>query len=142
MTNLRRPGSQQRRLLYSLLGDAACPGCPHLGPPAGTSEQDGYLIENGQSLLIRNSHSTRPYPAWFVKPVGASGRIPAFIYNHAHGGDYQLGRMSWPPGPQGAEYATLRPDAHISRLAALCNRCLGASATPWAHGVGDLQGNA
>jgi hypothetical protein len=31
-------------------------------------------------------------PAYFVRPVDATGRLPVVPYNHAHGGDYVLGK--------------------------------------------------
>jgi dienelactone hydrolase len=87
MTNLPDQ-DQQRRLLYSLLGDLPARDAPISGRRLEQSEQDGYLIEK----LILDLNGIEPVPAWFVKPVGASGRIPCVIYNHAHGGDYQLGK--------------------------------------------------
>ncbi len=31
-------------------------------------------------------------PAYFVRPREATGRLPVILYNHAHGGDYELGK--------------------------------------------------
>ncbi len=79
---------KQRSLLYSLLGDLP----PRDGPIAARlveqSEQDGYLLEK----LVLELNGSQPVPAYFVKPRHAEGRLPCLLYNHAHGGDYQLGK--------------------------------------------------
>ena len=79
---------QQRQLLYSLLGDLP----PRDGPIAArrleTVERDGYLLEK----LVLELNGSQPAPAYFVKPSHSSGPIPCLLYNHAHGGDYLLGK--------------------------------------------------
>ena len=79
---------QQRHLLYSLLGDLPARGAPISVRRLEQSEQDGYLLEK----LILDLNGIEPVPAYFVKPIHSSGRIPCLLYNHAHGGDYQLGK--------------------------------------------------
>ena len=79
---------KQRQLLYSLLGD--------LPPRDGAiearlleqGERDGYILDK----LILEFNGSEPVPAYFVRPRYAEGRIPCLLYNHAHGGDYRLGK--------------------------------------------------
>ena len=79
---------KRRQELYALLGDLP----PRNGPISASlleqSERDGYLLEK----LILELNGSQPVPAYFVKPVHASGRIPCLLYNHAHGRDYLLGK--------------------------------------------------
>jgi dienelactone hydrolase len=51
-------------------------------------ERSGYRIEK----LILDLNGLQPVPAYFVTPLSVSGKLPAVLYNHAHGGDYQLGK--------------------------------------------------
>lgn len=79
---------QQRKALYALLGD--------LPPREGSisarlveqGERDGYLLEK----LILELNGSEPVPAYFIKPLQAVGRMPCLLYQHAHGGDYRLGK--------------------------------------------------
>jgi dienelactone hydrolase len=79
---------QQRKALYALLGDLP----PREGPISARlveqGERDGYLLEK----LILELNGSEPVPAYFVKPLGAVGRLPCLLYQHAHGGDYRLGK--------------------------------------------------
>ena len=79
---------KQRQELYSLLGDLP----PRDGPIAAQlldqGERHGFLLEK----LLLELNGSEPVPAYFVKPMNSSGRLPCLLYNHAHGGDYQLGK--------------------------------------------------
>jgi dienelactone hydrolase len=79
---------QQRLLLYSLLGDLPPRDAPLAVRLLEQSQQDGYTLEK----LILEQNGRQPLPAYFVKPINSSGPIPCLLYNHAHGGDYQLGK--------------------------------------------------
>jgi dienelactone hydrolase len=87
MTNLPDQ-NQQRHLLYSLLGDLPARDTPISARRLELSGRDGYLLEK----LILDLNGIEPVPAYFVKPLHARGRIPCILYNHAHGGNYQLGK--------------------------------------------------
>ncbi len=55
----------------------------------GQEQRDRYLVET----LMLDLNGVEPVPAYFVKPMNATGRrLPTVIYNHAHGGDYVLGK--------------------------------------------------
>ena len=88
---------QQRQLLYNLLGDLPPRDAPISARLLDQTERDGYLLER----LILELNGSQPVPAYFVKPNKASGRTPCLLYNHAHGGDYALGKDELLLGRQG-----------------------------------------
>ena len=78
----------RRRELYSLLGDLPPRDRPIGCVKVAEEERDGYLLEKLQ--LDLNGHEV--VPAYFTRPLHATGRLPVVLYNHAHGGDYVLGK--------------------------------------------------
>lgn len=84
----------QRRLLYELLGELPDRQLPIRAEKVSEVEHDGYLIET----LVLHLNGIEPVPAYFVKPKDLSGPMPAVLYNHAHGGDYPLGKTEFIEG--------------------------------------------
>jgi dienelactone hydrolase len=80
--------TSRRRQLYDLLGDLPPRDRPISARGVGTEERDGYVLEK----LGLDLNGVEVVPAYFVKPIGASGRLPTILYHHAHGGDYALGK--------------------------------------------------
>lgn len=78
----------RRKELYSLLGDLP-PRDRKIGSRKVTEEitDKGYLLER----LVLDLNGLEEAPAVFVKPPGP-GPFPVVLYNHAHGGDYQIGK--------------------------------------------------
>jgi hypothetical protein len=79
---------ERRQILYGLLGelpDRARPVSAHL---VDQETRGGYLLER----LVLDLNGVELVPAYFVRPVAATGRLPVVLYNHAHGGDYVLGK--------------------------------------------------
>ena len=77
-----------RRELYGLLGHLPPRDDPIQVQLLEQTERDGYLLEK----LLLELNGSEPVPAYFVKPVNSSGRIPCLLYNHAHAGEYHLGK--------------------------------------------------
>ena len=79
---------ERRRELYGLLGDLP----EHAGAPearvVGEERRAGYVLER----LVLELNGIEPVPAYFVRPREAAGPLPVVLYNHAHGGDYELGK--------------------------------------------------
>lgn len=78
----------RRQQLYDLLGDL-----PDRNRPIAVKEireqiHDGYILEK----LILDLNGLEDVPAYFVRPKKLSGKVPIVIYNHAHGGQYQIGK--------------------------------------------------
>jgi dienelactone hydrolase len=78
----------RRRQLYGLLGDLPSRHRTISARTLSTREEPRYVLEK----LELDLNGLEPVPAWFARPRSASGRLPAILYNHAHGGDYQLGK--------------------------------------------------
>jgi Dienelactone hydrolase and related enzymes len=78
----------RRDALFGLLGEL--PGRSGV-PRAETVE---LRVEGGVSIekLILDLNGLEPVPAYFLKPAGAEGRLPLVVYNHSHGGFYDVGK--------------------------------------------------
>lgn len=79
---------RSRGLLYQLLGDLPPRHRKVTARSLSTEARPGYLLEK----LELDLNGLEPVPAWFVRPKQAKGRMPAVLYNHAHGGEYKLGK--------------------------------------------------
>jgi dienelactone hydrolase len=113
--------AERRQELYAILGDLPPRDRPIHTDLIDRSERDGYLLER----LLLDLNGLEPVPAYFVKPKEAAGPIPCLLYNHAHGGDYELGKdelllgrkeLSTPPYAQAltsAGWAALCIDAWV-----------------------------
>ena len=82
--------AQQRRdQLYSLLGDLPPRERPISATLVETTERDGYLLER----LVLDLNGIELVPAYFSKPLDSGDApLPTILYNHAHGGNYMLGK--------------------------------------------------
>lgn len=79
----------RRRELYSLLGELPERDRPISATLVGEETRDHYVLEK----LMLDLNGLEPVPAFFVRPKAATGRrLPTVIYNHAHGGDYHIGK--------------------------------------------------
>ena len=77
-----------RSLLYSLLGTLPDRNRPISARTVSTEERPGYLLET----LVLDLNGLEPVPGYFVRPKKLTGRAPAVLYHHAHGGEYALGK--------------------------------------------------
>ena len=78
----------RRKQLYGLLGDLPERGRPISARLIGEERRAGYVLEK----LVLDLNGLEDVPAYLTRPLGARGRIPFVLYNHAHGGDYVLGK--------------------------------------------------
>lgn len=78
----------RRKLLLSLLGDLPRRDRKIGVESLGSEERPGFVLEK----LVLDVNGIEPAPAYFVKPKNASGRMPAILFNHWHGGEYKLGK--------------------------------------------------
>src|SRR5215212_2927334 len=79
---------KQRQVLYNLLGELPPKDRPIRSTLVEQSERDGYVLEK----LLLDLNGIEPVRAYFVKPISAEQHIPCILYNHAHGGNYLLGK--------------------------------------------------
>jgi dienelactone hydrolase len=80
--------AQRRAQLYALLGDLPPRDRPIGVQLLSTEERQGYVLER----LRLDLNGQEPVTALLAKPKIISGRIPVVLYNHAHGGNYKLGK--------------------------------------------------
>lgn len=86
--------AQRRAALYALLGDLPDRRRPIAADVIAVEERDGYTLET----LRLDLNGIEPVPAFFARPQGEVRRAPAVLYNHAHGGDYVLGKREFVDG--------------------------------------------
>jgi pimeloyl-ACP methyl ester carboxylesterase len=97
--------SGRRELLYALLGDL---------PPRHREVRATLLGEQVRGNFVcqhlrLDLNGIEPVPAYFVKPIHFSGRLPTLLFNHSHGGNYEIGKQEF---LDGREYMTAPPYAH------------------------------
>jgi dienelactone hydrolase len=88
MPNLHANDAARRQELYRFLGDLPDRNRKLSVESVAREERPAYLLEK----LVLDLNGVEPVPAYFVKPRNSTGRMPAVVYNHAHGGDYNLGK--------------------------------------------------
>jgi dienelactone hydrolase len=77
-----------RRRLRSLLGDLPPLDRKISVESVATEERPAYILEK----LRLDLNGLEPVPAYFMRPKGLRGKVPAILYNHAHGGEYHVGK--------------------------------------------------
>lgn len=78
----------ERRRLYSLLGELPPRERVIHSDVVASEERDNYLLET----LHLDLNGLETVPAYFLQPKSVTGPVPAILYNHAHGNEYQLGK--------------------------------------------------
>ena len=79
---------ERRRELYSLLGVLPSRTRPVKAQQISRELADTYVLEK----LVLDLNGIEPVPAYFSKPLNADGPVPVVLYNHAHGGAYDIGK--------------------------------------------------
>jgi hypothetical protein len=85
---MKNAEKKRRNELYKLLGDLPSRNRRISATLVKKEEQDGYILEK----LMLDLNGFEPVPAYFVKPLRSDKPTPCILYNHAHGGDYKLGK--------------------------------------------------
>jgi hypothetical protein len=88
------PPGGTREQLYALLGRLPDRRRRIDGKLRGTAERDGYVLETWDLDL----NGIETVPAYLAKPRGLSGRAPAIVFNHSHGGGYKIGKLEFVDG--------------------------------------------
>jgi dienelactone hydrolase len=78
----------RRKELYGLLGDLPDRHGKVTQTKVAECRHGDYVLET----LMLDLNGIEPVPAYFVRPASARGPLPTIIYNHAHGGDWVLGK--------------------------------------------------
>jgi len=108
--------SQRRKELIDLLG-----ALPPLDRPIGArlvrrEQREGYILEK----LVLDINGLEIVPAYFVRPPSGDGPFPAVLYNHAHGGAYELGKDELLIGRPHLQQPPYARELTERGLAALC----------------------
>jgi len=80
--------TSRRRELYGLLGDLPERDRPIEVTLIDRIEQDGYVLER----LLLDLNGIEQVPAYFARPCGQAERRPTLLFNHSHGGRYEVGK--------------------------------------------------
>jgi dienelactone hydrolase len=89
---------QRRAQLYSLLGDLPERDRPIAARLIETEEHASYILEK----LVLDLNGEEEVPAYFIKPKSA-GPFPVVLYQHAHGGQYEIGKEEFIAGRSGLQ---------------------------------------
>ncbi len=80
--------SSERDRLYKLLGDLPARKRKISVEKIAEEDRDLYILEK----LLLDLNGLEKVPAYFIKPKNLAKKVPLVIYNHAHGGNYDLGK--------------------------------------------------
>jgi len=105
--------------LYRLLGDLPPRRRKITATLLEKTQFCGYHLEK----LILHLNDQEPVPAYFVRPLNVSGKIPGILYNHAHGGNYELGKDELISGRKGLQTPAYGKVLTDSGYAVLCIDC-------------------
>jgi hypothetical protein len=97
----------RRRELYSLLGDLPDRQRPIGGKKRSEETRDGYILETWDLDL----NGIENVPAHLARPAKISGRVPAIVFDHSHGGGYTIGKKEF---VEGRSY--LQPEPYAKTL--------------------------
>jgi len=111
-----------RETLYDLLGELPPRDRPVSCRVVDREARPGYVLEK----LTLDLNGIEDVPAYFVHPKD-DGPWPAVLYNHAHGGDYALGKDELLAGRQALESP---PYADVLTGRGMCALCIDT----WAFG--------
>jgi acetyl esterase/lipase len=89
----QRP-EDRRRELYGLMGDLPDRQRPIGGKKRTEAERDGYVLETWDLDL----NGIETVPAYLARPRGLTGRAPAVLFDHSHGGGYTIGKREFVEG--------------------------------------------
>jgi acetyl esterase/lipase len=80
--------ADRRHELYALLGKLPERHRPIKAEKLSEAERDGYILESWRFDL----NGLEPVPAIVARPRNATGKMPAVLFNHSHGGGYTIGK--------------------------------------------------
>lgn len=98
-TNLRYTRESALALraeLYGLLGVLPPRDRPIVVKKRSEEKRDGYVLET----LLLDLNGFEEVPAYLARPENLSARAPAVLFNHSHGGGYDIGKKEFIEGRQ------------------------------------------
>ena len=104
-----RDRASRRAELYAVLGDLPDRQRPIRADKRDEHERDGYVLES----WLLDLNGLEPVPAYLARPKGLSRQGPAIVFDHSHGGRYDVGKtelLESAPYMQPAPYAKALTD--------------------------------
>ncbi|HEY8668588.1 MAG TPA: dienelactone hydrolase family protein [Tepidisphaeraceae bacterium] len=108
--------SDHRAELYSLLGDLPDRHRPIQVTKLAEERRGHYVLET----LSLDLNGFEPVPAYFTRPVNAKGKAPVVLYNHAHGGAYEIGKEEFIAGRASLQSPPYAEELARRGIAGLC----------------------
>ncbi|HUS92072.1 MAG TPA: acetylxylan esterase [Phycisphaerae bacterium] len=108
--------ARRRSELYALLGDLPDRDRPISCRKVAEEPRPPYVLEK----LVLDLHGVEPVPAYFARPAEGGGPWPAVLYNHAHGGQYDIGKEELIGGRGGIQDPPYAEALTARGWAALC----------------------
>jgi acetyl esterase/lipase len=115
--------ADRRRELYALMGDLPDRQRPLGATKRNEVERDGYVLETWELDL----NGIERVPAYLARPRTLTGRAPAVLFNHSHGGGYKIGKLEFVDGR-----SYLQPEPYAKLLTRL--GYIGLSIDHWVFG--------
>ncbi len=113
----------RRAELYGLLGDLPDRRRPVGGEKRREEARDGYVLEH----WVLDLNGIEPVPAYVARPAQLEGPAPAVLFNHSHGGGYDIGKREF---VEGRSY--LQPEPYAQVLTRL--GCVAMCVDHWVFG--------
>lgn len=113
----------RRSALYALMGDLPPRDLPIRAEVLRREERPHFLLER----LVLHLNGEEPVPAVFTIPKNATGKRPAILFNHSHGGGYDIGKREY---LEGRSYLASPPYAEALSGLGYCGLCIDT----WAFG--------
>jgi acetyl esterase/lipase len=89
-----RDPAARRAEAWALLGDLPDRSRPIRADKRGEEERDDYVLESWVLAL----NGLEPAPAYLARPKGLCHQAPAVVFNHSHGGGYDVGKKEFVAG--------------------------------------------
>jgi dienelactone hydrolase len=113
---MNRNQERERQKLYGLLGDLPPRDGAISAKVVSQIEYETYLLEK----LVLELNGIEIVPAYFVKPKNKVKMFPCILYNHAHGGNYNLGKDELLVGRDALQEPPYAQELTSNGYAALC----------------------
>jgi hypothetical protein len=108
--------ADRRRELYALMGDLPPRDRKVTATRRSLVDKGAYSIET----LVLDLNGIEAAPAYFLKPKGEPGRLPAVLFNHWHAGQYKLGKDDLLTAKRGSGLPAYAEDLTAAGYAVLC----------------------
>ena len=120
------------------MGDLPARNRPIAGKKRSEDEREGYVLETWDLDL----NGIETVPAYLARPKGATGRRPAVLFNHSHGGGYKIGKQEFIEGRSYLQPVPYASELTGARLRRAVDRSLGLRRAQPHHRAGHVQGDA